>query len=202
MVCKQQNGRETMHKSLLAVVAAGTVSLAACATNPQTAQDVGTGAAVGAAGGAVAGAVLPGVSVAQGAVVGAAIGGLAGATWASRANNGVVDGYYYNGQYYPGTPAGYDPTLGRVATGAAIGGAVGAGVGAITGAGVIPGAVVGPRSAAWLERYGPTGIMTALSMAIITTANIMPVRLPRRRLLQFLRLRLRGLANVDKMELK
>ena len=63
-----------MHKSLLAVVAAGTVSLAACATNPQTAQDVGTGAVVGAGTGAIAGAVLPGVSVAQGAVVGAAIG--------------------------------------------------------------------------------------------------------------------------------
>jgi len=146
-----------MHKSLLAVVAAGTVSLAACATNPQTAQDVGTGAVVGAGAGAVAGAVLPGVSVASGAVVGAAIGGIAGATWASRANNGVVDGYYYNGQYYPGTPAGYDPTLGRVATGAAIGGAVGAGVGAITGVGVIPGAVVGAAvgglaGAVWTDR--------------------------------------------------
>lgn len=146
-----------MQKSLLAVVAAGTVSLAACATNPQTAQDVGTGAVVGAGAGAVAGAVLPGVSVAQGAVVGAAIGGLAGATWASRANNGVVDGYYYNGQYYPGVPAGYDPTLGRVATGAAIGGAVGAGVGAVTGVGVIPGAVVGAAvgglaGAVWADR--------------------------------------------------
>ena len=146
-----------MQRSLLAVVAAGTVGLAACATNPQTAQDVGTGAAIGAGAGAVAGAVLPGVSVAQGAVVGAAIGGLAGATWASRNNNGVVDGYYYNGQYYPGTPAGYDPTLGRVATGAAIGGAVGAGVGAVTGAGVIPGAVVGAAvgglaGAVWADR--------------------------------------------------
>lgn len=146
-----------MHRSFLVVVAAGTVSLAACATNPQTAQDVGTGAAIGAGAGAVAGAVLPGVSVAQGAIVGAAIGGLAGATWASRANNGVVDGYYYNGQYYPGVPAGYDPTLGRVVTGAAIGGAVGAGVGAVTGAGVIPGAVVGAAvgglaGAVWADR--------------------------------------------------
>lgn len=146
-----------MQKSLLALVAAGTVSLAACASNPQTAQDVGAGAAVGAGAGALAGAVLPGVSVAQGAVAGAAIGGLAGATWASRANNGVVDGYYYNGQYYPGVPAGYDPTLGRVATGAAIGGAVGAGVGAVTGAGVIPGAVVGAAigglaGAVWTDR--------------------------------------------------
>jgi phage tail tape-measure protein len=66
-----------------------------------------TGALGGAAIGAAAGAVLPGVSVLQGAVIGAAVGGLAGAVWADRNNDGMVDGYVYNGQYYPGAPAGY-----------------------------------------------------------------------------------------------
>jgi phage tail tape-measure protein len=65
-----------------------------------------TGALGGAAIGAAAGAVLPGVSVLQGAVIGAAVGGLAGAVWADRNNDGVVDGYVYNGQYYAGAPAG------------------------------------------------------------------------------------------------
>ncbi|HWJ38688.1 MAG TPA: glycine zipper domain-containing protein, partial [Sphingomicrobium sp.] len=60
--------------------------------------------------GAAAGAVLPGVSVLQGAVIGAAVGGLAGAVWADRNNDGVVDGYVYNGQYYPGAPPGYTGT--------------------------------------------------------------------------------------------
>jgi hypothetical protein len=69
-----------------------------------------TGAVGGAALGAVAGAVLPGVSVLQGAVIGAAVGGLAGAVWADRNNDGVVDGYVYNGQYYAGAPAGYTGT--------------------------------------------------------------------------------------------
>jgi hypothetical protein len=27
--------------------------------------------------------------------------------WTDRNNDGVVDGYMYNGQYYPGTPPGY-----------------------------------------------------------------------------------------------
>ena len=34
-------------------------------------------------------------------MIGAAVGGLAGAIWADRNNDGVVDGYVYNGQYYP-----------------------------------------------------------------------------------------------------
>ena len=63
------------------------------------------GAVAGAALGAVAGAVIPGVSVIQGAVIGAAVGGLAGAIWADRNNDGVVDGYVYNGQYYAGGPS-------------------------------------------------------------------------------------------------
>jgi hypothetical protein len=37
-------------------------------------------------------------------VIGAAVGGLAGAVWTDRNNDGVVDGYMYNGQYYPGSP--------------------------------------------------------------------------------------------------
>lgn len=144
-----------MQKSFVAILA-GTAALAACASNPNTA-DIATGAAVGAGTGAIAGAVVPGVSVATGAIAGAAIGGLAGAIWADQNNDGAVDGYVYNGQYYAGTPAGYDPTLGRVATGAAIGGALGAGVGAVTGLGVIPGAIVGAAvgglaGAVWADR--------------------------------------------------
>ena len=90
-----------MQKSILALALAGTVTLSACASNPQVAQD----AAIGGVGGAAVGAVVPGVSVIEGAAVGAAIGGLAGAIWADRNNDGVVDGYVYNGQYYAGAPS-------------------------------------------------------------------------------------------------
>ena len=58
----------------------------------------------GAALGAVAGAVIPGVSVLEGAIAGAIVGGLAGAIWADQNNDGRVDGYMYNGNYYAGTP--------------------------------------------------------------------------------------------------
>ena len=37
-------------------------------------------------------------------MIGAAVGGLAGAIWADRNNDGMVDGYVYNGQYYHGWP--------------------------------------------------------------------------------------------------
>src|SRR5438045_8854377 len=108
-----------MHKSILALALASSVTLSACATNPQVAQD----AAIGGVGGAAVGAVVPGVSVIQGAAVGAAIGGLAGAVWADNNNDGYVAGYVYNGQYYAGTTTGYDPTthsaLATAATGAA-----------------------------------------------------------------------------------
>ena len=72
-----------------------------------------------AVGGAAVGAVVPGVSVIEGAAVGAAIGGLAGAAWADTNNDGYVDGYMYNGQYYAGTPIGYDPNTHSVLASAA-----------------------------------------------------------------------------------
>src|SRR3954451_24992442 len=93
-----------MHK-FLALALASTVALSACANNPRVAQD----AAIGGVGGAAVGAVVPGVSVIEGAAVGAAIGGLAGSVWADNNNDGYVDGYIQNGQYYSGTPSGYDP---------------------------------------------------------------------------------------------
>ena len=94
-----------MRKSILAITLASTAALGACANNPRVAQD----AAIGAAGGAAVGAVVPGVSVIEGAAVGAAIGGLAGAVWTDTNNDGYVDGYTYNGQYYAGPPANAAP---------------------------------------------------------------------------------------------
>jgi hypothetical protein len=44
-------------------------------------------------------------------VIGAAVGGIAGAVWADRNNDGVVDGYVYNGQYYAGAPASSGPPM-------------------------------------------------------------------------------------------
>ncbi len=133
-----------MKKSILAIVLVSSVSLGACATNNRTAGDLAEGAAYGAAGGAVVGAVVPGVSLIEGAAVGAVIGGLANAVWADHNNDGYVDGYVQNGQYYGGTPQGYDPTLRRVATGA-VGGAVLGGVAGavIPGLSILEGAVIG-----------------------------------------------------------
>src|SRR5215218_6650074 len=129
-----------MRKSILALTLASTVALGACASNPRVAQDAG----IGAVGGAAVGAVVPGVGVIEGAAVGAAIGGLAGAVWSDSNNDGYVDGYSYNGQYYTGTPQGYDPTLHRVATGALGGAALGAAAGAvIPGLSLLEGAVIG-----------------------------------------------------------
>ena len=71
-----------------------------------TLRRVATGALGGAALGGIAGAVIPGLGVLEGAVIGAAVGGLAGAIWADQNNDGRVDGYVYNGQYYTGAPAG------------------------------------------------------------------------------------------------
>ncbi len=148
-----------MRKSLLAIALASSVSLSACATpDSQTAGDIAQGAAVGAATGVAAGAVIPGVSVIEGAAVGAAIGGLAGAVWADRNNDGYVDGYVSNGQYYAGSPQGYDPTLRRVVTGAGVGAGLGAAAGAlIPGLGILEGAVIGAAvgglaGAVWADR--------------------------------------------------
>src|SRR3954449_12563534 len=122
-----RTGERAMRKSILAMTLASTVALSACANNPRVAQD----AAIGGIGGAAVGAVVPGVSVIEGAAVGAAIGGLAGAVWADNNNDGYVDGYVQNGQYYAGPPAGYDPTAHAVVTGALGGAALGAVAGAV-----------------------------------------------------------------------
>ena len=147
-----------MKKSILAIVLASSVSLGACATDSTTAGNLAEGAAYGAAGGAAIGAVVPGVSLIEGAAVGAVIGGLANAVWADNNNDGYVDGYVQNGQYYGGTPQGYDPTLRRVATGALGGAALGGVAGAvIPGLGVLEGAVIGAAvggiaGAIWADR--------------------------------------------------
>jgi uncharacterized membrane protein len=147
-----------MQKSILAVALASSVALAGCATNNPDTSRIATDAAVGAVGGAAVGAVVPGISAIQGAAVGAAIGGLAGAVWTDRNNDGYVDGYTYNGQYYPGPPQGYDPNLGQVATGAIGGAALGAAAGAVLpGVSVLQGAVVGAAvgglaGAIWSDR--------------------------------------------------
>ena len=103
-----------MKKTFAAILMASSLSLGACATaDNETAGDVATGAAVGAAAGAGLGAVVGGFTPIEGAAIGAAVGGLAGAVWADRNNDGRVDGYIQNGQYYQGAPAntgtGYAP---------------------------------------------------------------------------------------------
>ena len=147
-----------MKKSVIAIALASSISLSACATNSRMAGDAAEGAAYGAAGGAAVGAVVPGVSMIEGAAVGAVIGGLANSVWSDRNNDGYVDGYVQNGQYYEGTPQGYDPTLRRVATGAVGGAALGAAAGAlIPGLSVLEGAVIGAAvgglaGAIWADR--------------------------------------------------
>ncbi|MEO6040897.1 MAG: hypothetical protein ABIP41_03260 [Croceibacterium sp.] len=151
-----------MHKSMMAALLAGTMAVSACTTygNDRTVANAATGAAYGAAGGAVVGAVVPGVSVAEGALAGAAIGGIANAVWADNNRDGYVDGYVQNGQYYAGTPQGYDPTLRRVATGAIGGAALGAVAGAvIPGVSVLTGAAIGAAvgglaGAVWADNNG------------------------------------------------
>ncbi len=63
-----------------------------------------TGAGVGAAAGAGVGVLSGGVGILEGAAVGALVGGLAGAVWADANNDGCVDGYVREGQYYSGSP--------------------------------------------------------------------------------------------------
>lgn len=74
-----------------------------------TLRRVATGALGGAALGAGAGALIPGLGVLEGAVIGAAVGGVAGAIYADRDNDGRVDGYMQNGQYYQGAPQNAQP---------------------------------------------------------------------------------------------
>lgn len=155
-----------MRKTILAAVMASSLSLGACATTNEdeaTLEGAGTGAAVGGVVGAGVGA-LAGNPIA-GAAIGAAIGGLGGAVWADRDGDRMVDGYYRQGQYYPGTPAGWDPASGRAcrnvlgtaAGGAALGAVGGAGVGGVVGGispleGAIAGAVVGGiAGAVWAD---------------------------------------------------
>ncbi len=91
---------------ILAVAAASTMSLSACATtndpyarNSQAGR-AATGAAIGAAGGAVLGAVVPGVSTVEGAIAGAVLGGVAGAVINNRQYYRDTRGYcYYVDQY-------------------------------------------------------------------------------------------------------
>jgi hypothetical protein len=159
-----------MNKAVITLMAAAALPLSACASTPtdNTLASVGTGAAIGAAGGAGV-AALTGGGLLTGAVIGAAVGGLAGAVWAERNNDGVADGYVYNGQYYAGEPNGYANTVsaaprscpsvgGSAAVGAAGGAALGAGAGALIGglsipAGALIGAAVGGLAGAvWADQ--------------------------------------------------
>ena len=85
------------------------------AAAPRDCRSVGgsalTGAGVGAAAGAGVGALASGVSVLGGALVGAAVGGIAGAVWADANNDGSVDGYVREGQYYEGAPYQSNPVV-------------------------------------------------------------------------------------------
>lgn len=153
-----------MKPSILLLCAAAAMPLGACTStyNDSTLASAGTGAAIGAAGGAGV-AALAGGDLLTGAVIGAAVGGIAGAVWADSNNDGRVDGYMREGQYYEGAPAGYSPAsapqcrsvAGTAATGAAIGAAGGAVVGALAGgplAGALIGAAVGGVSGAvWAD---------------------------------------------------
>jgi hypothetical protein len=71
---------------------------------PSTLGSAATGAGVGAVAGAGLGAVVGGINPLEGALIGAAVGGIGGAVWADRNNDGCVDGYVREGQYYEGGP--------------------------------------------------------------------------------------------------
>ena len=77
---------------------------------PSTLGTAATGAGLGAAAGAGVGALASGVGILEGALVGAAVGGIAGAIWADQNNDGCVDGYVREGQYYQGAPAAQPAT--------------------------------------------------------------------------------------------
>jgi len=71
---------------------------------PTTLGGAATGAGIGAIAGAGAGALIGGINPLEGALIGAAVGGIGGAVWADRNNDGCVDGYMREGQYYDGGP--------------------------------------------------------------------------------------------------
>ncbi|MES2493447.1 MAG: hypothetical protein V4579_09240 [Pseudomonadota bacterium] len=149
-----------MKSSVLCLLAAASMPLAACSSmnNDSTLASAGTGAGVGAVGGAGVAAVTGG-DLLTGAAIGAAVGGIAGAVWADRDGDGRTDGYVREGQYYPGAPAGYDPNYqsasaaspaptcksvgGTAAAGAGVGAVAGTGVSAVAGGGLLAGAVIG-----------------------------------------------------------
>ena len=94
-----------MKKAVISLLAAAALPLSACTqTTDDTLASAGTGAAIGAGVGAGAGAVIGGLGVLEGALIGAAVGGIAGAVWADANNDGCVDGYIREGQYYSGAP--------------------------------------------------------------------------------------------------
>ena len=153
-----------MTKTLIALLCASALPLAACSTTAdnETLEGAGTGAGVGAVVGAGVGAAVGGLSPIEGAAIGAAVGGLAGAVWADRDNDGRADGYTDQyGRYHEGRPAGArscPSTLAGAAGGAGVGAVAGAGVGAVVG-GVSPlegaavGAVVGGLAGAvWADQ--------------------------------------------------
>jgi hypothetical protein len=101
-----------MHKSILALLAAGALPLAACTTygdDDDTLESAAEGAGIGAVAGAGAGVVIPGLTPIEGALIGAAVGGIAGAIWADHDRDGRADGYEYEGQYYQGRPPVQQP---------------------------------------------------------------------------------------------
>lgn len=71
---------------------------------PSTLGTAAKGAGIGAVAGAVGGAVIGGINPFEGALIGAAVGGIGGAIWADHNNDGCVDGYMRDGQYYEGAP--------------------------------------------------------------------------------------------------
>ncbi len=94
-----------MTKTFTFALLAGAASLSAMAT-AQTVAPAAPAGVMAPAPGTVADPMLATgpAPVAQGPLAGTAIGGLPNAVWADQNNDGVVDGYVQNGQYYPGAP--------------------------------------------------------------------------------------------------
>lgn len=113
-----------MKSSLVMLMAAASLPLAACSSTsrdagfadasaaapaaPRDCRSVGgtaaAGAGLGAAAGLGVGAVTGGLGLLTGALIGAAVGGIAGAVWADANNDGCADGYVREGRYYEGSP--------------------------------------------------------------------------------------------------